>query len=147
MTSLLVINGPNLNLLGTRQPEVYGADTLSDVEALCSATASEVGCDVSFFQSNHEGELVDALQATVGQNDGIVLNAGAYSHTSIAIHDAIASIDVPTVEVHVSNIHAREEFRHKSLITPVALGIVSGFGIKSYALGIRAVMAHLGAHK
>ncbi|MGI9394054.1 MAG: type II 3-dehydroquinate dehydratase [Boseongicola sp.] len=147
MTSLLVINGPNLNLLGTRQPEVYGGDTLSDVESLCRATAAEVGCDVSFYQSNHEGELVDALQAAVGQNDGIVLNAGAYSHTSIAIHDAIASIDVPTVEVHVSNIHAREAFRHKSLITPAALGIVSGFGITSYALGIRAVMAHLGDRK
>lgn len=144
MTSLLVINGPNLNLLGTRQPDVYGNDTLNDVEALCRATAADVGCDIGFFQSNHEGALIDALQAARGQNDGIVLNAGAYSHTSIALHDTIAAIEIPTVEIHVSNIHAREKFRHKSLVTPVALGIISGFGIKGYELGIRALCAHLG---
>ena len=144
MTSLLVINGPNLNLLGARQPDVYGSATLADAETLCRETAGELGCSVSFFQSNHEGALVDALHAAHGQNDGIVLNAGAYSHTSIAIRDAIASVDIPTVEVHVSNIHAREPFRHKSLITPVALGIISGFGITGYALGIRALITHLG---
>ncbi len=144
MTSFLVINGPNLNLLGTRQPDVYGSATLADAEVLCRETAGDLGCNVSFFQSNHEGELVDVLQAARGKHDGIVLNAGAYSHTSIALRDAIASVDIPTVEVHVSNIHAREPFRHKSLITPAALGIISGFGIIGYALGIRALIAHLG---
>ena len=144
MTSFLVINGPNLNLLGSRQPDVYGSATLADAEALCRETAGELGCNVSFFQSNHEGALVDALQAARGKHDGIVLNAGAYSHTSIALRDAIASVDIPTVEVHVSNIHAREPFRHRSLITPTALGIISGFGIIGYALGIRALIAHLG---
>jgi len=144
MKSLLVVNGPNLNMLGTRQPEVYGHATLEDVEALCRETAAEVGCSVSFFQSNHEGALIDTLHAAPGQYDGIVLNAGAYSHTSIALYDAIPSIGIPTVEIHISNIHARETFRHKSLITPVAIGIVSGLGIIGYALGIRAVIAHLG---
>jgi 3-dehydroquinate dehydratase-2 len=145
MTSLLVINGPNLNLLGTRQPEVYGRATLKDVESLCRDTAAEAGCSIDFLQSNHEGELIDALHAARGQYDGIILNAGAYSHTSIALYDAISSIGIPTVEVHVSNIHAREAFRHKSLITPAALGIISGFGITGYALGVRALIAHLGA--
>ena len=145
MTSLLVINGPNLNLLGTRQPEVYGSATLKDVESLCRDTAAEAGCSVDFLQSNHEGELIDALHAARGQYDGIILNAGAYSHTSIALYEAISSIGIPTVEVHVSNIHAREAFRHKSLITPAALGIISGFGITGYALGVRALIAHLGA--
>jgi len=144
MTSLLVINGPNLNLLGTRQPEVYGRATLEDVETLCRTTAAEYGCSIEFFQSNHEGELIDTLHAARGQHDGIILNAGAYSHTSIALHDAISSIEIPTVEVHISNIHAREAFRHKSLITPAALGIISGFGITGYLLGVRALVAHLG---
>ena len=143
MTSLLVANGPNLNLLGTRQPDVYGNATLSDVETLCRDTATEVGCSVEFFQSNHEGEMIDALHAARGKYDGIVLNAGAYSHTSIALYDALSAIEIPTVEIHVSNIHAREEFRHRSLITPVALGIISGFGIAGYALGMRAVISHL----
>ena len=145
MTSLLVINGPNLNLLGSRQPEVYGRATLKDVESLCRDTAAEADCSIDFLQSNHEGELIDALHAARGQYDGIILNAGAYSHTSIALYDAISSIGIPTVEVHVSNIHAREAFRHKSLITPAALGIISGFGITGYALGVRALIAHLGA--
>lgn len=144
MKSLLVVNGPNLNILGTRQPEVYGRATLEDVETLCRETAGEVGCEVSFFQSNQEGVLIDTLHAAPAQYNGIVLNAGAYSHTSIALYDAISSIDIPTVEIHISNIHARETFRHKSLITPVAIGIISGLGITGYALGIRAVMSHLG---
>ncbi len=144
MTSLLVINGPNLNLLGTRQPHVYGGATLADVEALCRETSDEIGCSVEFFQSNHEGALIDALHTARGQQHGIVLNAGAYSHTSIALCDAVSSIEVPTVEVHVSNIHAREPFRHKSFITPVALGIISGFGVTGYTLAMRALMSHLG---
>ncbi len=138
MASLLVINGPNLNLLGTRQPEVYGAATLADVETLCRETAQAVGFDVSFLQSNHEGALVDAFHAARGVESGIVLNAGAYSHTSIALHDAILSSEVPTIEVHISNIHAREGFRHKSYITPAARGMISGLGIQGYALAIRA---------
>ncbi len=143
MASLLVINGPNLNLLGTRQPEVYGSATLADIETLCRETATDLRCDVSFLQSNHEGELFDAIHAARGNNDGIVLNAGAYSHTSVAIHDAILSSEVPTVEVHISNIHARESFRHKSYITPAALGMISGLGILGYALAMKALSEHL----
>ena len=143
MASLLVINGPNLNLLGTRQPEVYGSATLADIETLCRETATDLRCDVSFLQSNHEGELIDAIHAARGNNDGIVLNAGAYSHTSVAIHDAILSSEVPTVEVHISNIHARESFRHKSYITPAALGMISGLGILGYALAMKALSEHL----
>ena len=139
MPSLLVINGPNLNLLGTRQPEVYGAATLADVEALCRDAAEAVGYEISFFQSNHEGALIDAIHAARGVESGIVLNAGAYSHTSVALHDAILSSEVPTIEVHISNIHAREGFRHKSYITPAAVGMISGLGIQGYALAIRAL--------
>ena len=138
MASLLVINGPNLNLLGTRQPEVYGAATLADVENLCRETAHAFGFEISFLQSNHEGALIDAIHAARGVENGIVLNAGAYSHTSIALHDAILSSEVPTIEVHISNIHAREGFRHKSYITPAAIGMISGLGITGYALAIRA---------
>ena len=143
MTSILVMNGPNLNLLGTRQPEVYGAHTLRDIEALCSETAESLCMSVRFMQSNHEGALIDEIHAARGSEDGIVLNAGAYSHTSIALHDAILSAEVPTVEVHLSNIHARESFRHKSFITPAAIGIISGFGIHSYALAIEALQRRI----
>ncbi|MDD9976747.1 MAG: type II 3-dehydroquinate dehydratase [Boseongicola sp.] len=139
MSSVLVINGPNLNLLGTRQPEVYGSDTIEDIEALCRDTATELGLSVSFFQSNHEGALIDKIHEARTTVDGIVLNAGAYSHTSVALHDALKSVDVPAVEVHISNIHSRESFRHHSYLTPAAIGIVSGFGIQSYALAMRAL--------
>ena len=144
MASLLIINGPNLNLLGTRQPEVYGADTLADVETLCRRTCEDFGMSAHFLQSNHEGALIAAIHAARGTQDGIVLNAGAYSHTSVALHDAILSSEVPTIEVHISNIHAREAFRHKSYITPAAVGMISGRGIAGYALAIRAFAGRLG---
>ncbi|MEM9971222.1 MAG: type II 3-dehydroquinate dehydratase [Pseudomonadota bacterium] len=143
MASYLVLNGPNLNLLGTRQPDVYGSDTLADIETLCLETAGSMEADVSFFQSNHEGALVDAIHEARGRDDGIVLNAGAYSHTSIALHDAILSSEVPTMEVHISNIHARETFRHHSYITPAAVGMISGIGILGYAFALQALHARL----
>ena len=143
MTSMLILNGPNLNLLGTRQPEVYGTTTLADVEEMCRAHAGAKDIEVSFAQSNHEGALIDAIHAARGVHDGIVLNAGAYTHTSVALMDAIASAQVPTVEVHLSNIHAREEFRHHSFIARVAIGQICGFGANGYLLAIDAMAAHL----
>jgi len=143
MTSILILNGPNLNLLGTRQPEVYGKTTLADVEALCREKAKSLGFDVAFEQSNHEGALIDLIHAAKGKHAGIVLNAGAYTHTSIALMDAIASVELPVVEVHLSNIHAREEFRHRSYIAPVALGQICGFGAQGYLMALDALKAHL----
>ena len=143
MTSTLILNGPNLNLLGTRQPEVYGKTTLADVEALCREKAKTLGFDVAFEQSNHEGALIDLIHAAKGKHAGIVLNAGAYTHTSIALMDAIASVELPVVEVHLSNIHAREEFRHRSYIAPVALGQICGFGAQGYLMALDALEAHL----
>jgi len=141
MTSILILNGPNLNLLGTRQPEVYGSTTLADVEAMCRAHATAF--DLSFEQSNHEGVLIDHIHAAKGVHAGIILNAGAYTHTSIALMDAIASVELPVIEVHLSNIHARETFRHKSYIAPVAVGQICGFGAQSYLLAIDALKGHL----
>ena len=143
MTSTLILNGPNLNLLGTRQPEVYGKTTLADVEALCREKAKTLGFDVAFEQSNHEGALIDLIHAAKGKHAGIVLNAGAYTHTSIALMDAIASVELPVVEVHLSNIHAREAFRHRSYIAPVALGQICGFGAQGYLMALDALEAHL----
>lgn len=143
MTSILILNGPNLNLLGTRQPKVYGKTTLADVEALCREKAKALGFDVAFEQSNHEGALIDLIHAAKGKHAGIVLNAGAYTHTSIALMDAIASVELPVVEVHLSNIHAREEFRHRSYIAPVALGQICGFGAQGYLMALDALKAHL----
>lgn len=145
MTSILVLNGPNLNLLGGRQPEIYGSTTLAEIEIMCSEVAVEHGASVVCLQSNQEGNLVDAIQAAFGTHDGIVLNAGAYTHTSIAIRDAVLSVGVPTVELHLSNIHAREEFRHKSYLAPVALGQICGFGANGYRLAIEALVGHLAA--
>jgi len=139
MSSFLVINGPNLNLLGTREPEVYGRTSLADIEAMCRATAAEIGVTLSFVQSNHEGALIDAIQAARGVHQGIVLNAGAYTHSSIALRDAISAAGVPTVEVHLSNVHARESFRHRSTIAPVVVGQIAGFGPQSYILALRAL--------
>lgn len=143
MTSILILNGPNLNLLGTRQPEVYGKTTLADVEALCREKAKTLGFDVAFEQSNHEGALIDLIHAAKGKHAGIVLNAGAYTHTSIALMDAIASGELPVVEVHLSNIHAREAFRHRSYIAPVALGQICGFGAQGYLMALDALEVHL----
>ena len=143
--SILILNGPNLNLLGTRQPEVYGATTLADVEAMCAEKARALGVRIDFRQSNHEGTLVDWIHEAKGQHDGIVLNAGAYTHTSIALLDAIASVELPVAEVHISNIHKREEFRHLSYISKVALGMICGFGPYGYLMGIDALVHHLSA--
>jgi 3-dehydroquinate dehydratase-2 len=145
--SILILNGPNLNLLGTRQPEVYGPTTLADIEALCAAKADTLGIDVVFAQSNHEGELVDMLHAARGVHHGIILNAGAYTHTSVALMDAISSIMVPVIELHLSNIHAREEFRKKSFIAPVAVGQICGFGAAGYPLAIDAMLSYIGEAK
>ena len=134
--SILILNGPNLNLLGTRQPEVYGTTTLADIEALCAAKADVLGVTIAFRQTNHEGEMVDLLHAARGQHAGVILNAGAYTHTSVALMDAISSIMLPVIELHLSNIHAREEFRHVSYIAPNAKGVIAGFGLQSYELAL-----------
>jgi 3-dehydroquinate dehydratase-2 len=142
--SILILNGPNLNLLGTRQPEVYGATTLTDIEDMCKAAAARLNVDVAFLQSNHEGVLIDAIHAARGVHDGIILNAGAYTHTSVAIMDAIKSVNVPVVELHLSNIHQREEFRHLSYISKVAVGQICGFGAAGYPLAMDALSGYLG---
>jgi 3-dehydroquinate dehydratase-2 len=140
---LLVVHGPNLNMLGTREPEVYGTTTLADIDASLAALGRELGWDVESFQSNGEGELVTRIQQAGARNAGILINPGAYTHTSVAIRDAIASVSVPTVECHLSNIHKREEFRHRSLVAGVAVGQVMGFGADSYLLGLRALASVL----
>jgi 3-dehydroquinate dehydratase-2 len=138
--NLLFLNGPNLNLLGQRQPEIYGDTTLAAIEAAVRARANERGTEIDFRQSNLEGELVTWIQEAQGSTDAIVLNAAGYTHTSVAIRDAIAAGQVPVIEIHISNIHAREEFRHTSLIAPVCAGQICGFGLDSYLLGIEAAL-------
>lgn len=133
-----ILNGPNLNLLGTREPGVYGAATLADVEALCRAEGAALGLAIVFRQTNSEGALVDLIQAAAGSR-GIVLNAAAYTHTSVAVRDAVAAVGVPTIEIHLSNVFARETFRHHSYLSPVARGVICGFGPQSYVLGLRAL--------
>ncbi|MEI9962949.1 MAG: type II 3-dehydroquinate dehydratase [Limisphaerales bacterium] len=137
---ILFLNGPNLNLLGQREPEVYGHTTLADIEAKVRERAALLKVEVDFRQSNLEGELVDWIQQAKGKFDVIVLNAAAYTHTSIALRDAIAAVGVPTIEIHLSNVHAREDFRHKSLIAPVCSGQITGFGQKSYVLAVEAAI-------
>lgn len=141
---ILFLNGPNLNLLGQREPEVYGRATLKDIEAQVTVRAAKVGAEIEFRQSNVEGELVGWIQQSKGNFDVIVLNAAAYTHTSIALRDAISGTGVPTIEIHLSNVHAREEFRHKSLIAPVCRGLISGFGANSYILALDAAVSVTG---
>ena len=137
---ILFLNGPNLNLLGQREPEVYGRTTLSEIEAAVRKRAAKIGATIDFRQSNQEGELVNWIQDTMGRFDVIVLNAAAYTHTSVALRDAIVAVGIPTIEIHLSNIHAREEFRQKSLIAPVCAGQIIGFGVDSYLLGLEAAV-------
>jgi len=139
MASLLILNGPNLNLLGQRQPEVYGATTLADIERLCQAKADELNLTIEFAQSNDEGTMIDLIHQARDRHDGIILNAGAYTHTSVALMDAISSVALPVIELHLSNIHAREEFRHTSYIAKVALGVICGFGAAGYPMAIAAL--------
>ncbi len=143
MPSVLILNGPNLNLLGTRQPDVYGHTTLADIEQMCRDHGQSIEMEVSFEQSNHEGTLIDAIHAARGKHDGIVLNAGAYTHTSIALMDAIASVELPAIELHLSNVHAREDFRHRSFIAKVCTGIICGFGAHGYILAMDALKAKI----
>jgi 3-dehydroquinate dehydratase-2 len=146
MKTALVLNGPNLNLLGTREPAVYGAQTLDDVKALCATACAAHGLALDFRQSNHEGELIDWIHEAgraqaAGTLAGVIFNAGAYTHTSVALHDAIKGTGVTLIELHISNVHAREEFRHKSWLSPVAKAVMAGFGVQGYALAVAGLAA------
>ena len=144
MGKILVMNGPNLNLLGTREPEIYGSLTLADIHERLRCRANEAGLEIEFMQSNHAGVLVDAIQRARRTVDYIILNAAALTHYSIALRDAIAAVDVPVIEVHLSNIHKREEFRHKSVIAPVVLGQIAGFGAESYLAALEIIIWRMG---
>lgn len=143
MPRILVLHGPNLNLLGTREPEIYGSTTLDDINEMIAERAAEGGIETAFYQSNHEGDLVDAIQQANHKFDFIIFNAAAFTHYSIAIRDAIAAIDVPVIEVHISNIHQREEFRHTSVLAPVAMGQICGLGVESYLAALEAIIYKL----
>ena len=145
MKKLLVIHGPNLNMLGTREPEVYGSLTLADINEKLNDAAAKAGAGLTIEQSNHEGAIVDIIQQAAGRYGAIIINPGAYTHTSIAIRDAIAAVGIPVVEVHLSNIYKREEFRHHSYVSSVAAGQIAGFGSDSYLLGLRAALKLVGA--
>ena len=136
MKKILIINGPNLNLLGTREPEIYGKTTLKDIETELKNRAEKLNVEVECFQSNHEGEIVDKICGAKGKFDAVIINPAAYTHTSVAIRDAFAAIDIPAIEVHISNVYSREEFRHNSLIAPVVVGQIAGLGIQGYPLAL-----------
>ena len=141
--NLLLINGPNLNLVGKREPTIYGSQTLERIQEELLTLASELGTKLRFFQSNSEGEMIDCIQNCAGSIDGILINAGAYTHTSIALRDALLGVAIPYVEVHLSNIYSREEFRHKSFLSDKALGLVCGFGANSYQLALQGIVSYL----
>jgi 3-dehydroquinate dehydratase II len=143
MPSVLILNGPNLNLLGQRQPDVYGTTTLADIDQMCAAHAQRIGLDVEFLQSNHEGVMIDTIHGAKAKHGGLVINAGAFTHTSIALMDAVASVELPMVEVHLSNIHAREPFRHVSYLSKVAVGQICGFGAQGYVMALDALAQRL----
>lgn len=147
LMKILIINGVNLNMLGIREPDKYGSMTLKDLEKELYAYSFELGINIEAFQSNHEGEIVEKIHNAKDNFDGIVINAGAYTHTSIAIRDALSAVDIPTVEVHITNIYKREEFRQHSYLAPVCIGQISGFGINSYKLGLKAVVDYLSDNK
>ena len=140
MTSILVLNGPNLNMLGTREPEIYGSETLATIESICRERASELGVEIEFLHSNHEGVLIDAIHGASQRMDAIVINAAAYTHTSVALMDALKSVPQPVVEIHLTNIHRREPFRSRSYISLAANGVICGFGPRGYALAIEAAL-------
>ena len=140
---VILLNGPNLNMLGTREPQTYGSQTLADIEAMSKDEGKALGLDVTARQSNHEGELVTWIQEALGTQDAIVINPGAYSHTSVAIHDAIRAVGLPVIEVHLSNIYTREAFRHHSYVSPVALGVICGLGATGYKLALHALAEKL----
>ena len=142
---ILVVHGPNLNLLGSREPEVYGHTTLADIDASLAAEAKELGCEVDCFQSNSEGAIIDRIQAAAGSADGIVINPGGLTHTSVVLRDALAGAALPTLEVHISNVFARESFRHHSYVSGVAIGVLSGLGPRGYTLALRALVERLRA--
>lgn len=143
MLQILVLHGPNLNMLGQREPEIYGSATLDDINTSLENMAEQLDVQVAAVQSNDEGDLIGLLQQAPDKVDGVIINAGAYTHTSIALRDAIASIAIPVIEVHISNIYKREEFRHHSMLAPVCLGQITGFGADSYVLGLWAIVRHL----
>ena len=140
---ILVLHGPNLNLLGQREPEIYGRQTLADIDADLAAAAKELGVEIECFQSNHEGELIDRIQEAMGTAVGILINPAGFTHSSVALRDALVATGLPVVEVHLSNVFAREAFRHHSYVSPIALGVVSGLGARGYRFGLEALAAHV----
>jgi 3-dehydroquinate dehydratase II len=146
MSLIYILNGPNLNLLGTREPETYGSTTLADIEARCAARARALGHTIDFRQSNTEGDIINSIHEAAKKAQGVILNAGAYTHTSVALHDALKAVALPAIEVHLSNVYKREAFRHHSYISPVAHGVICGFGPLSYELAIEGLSDILAAH-